>query len=35
MEFKADAAIDHVSQGSTYVHAHLIVVSKAVELWAI
>ena len=34
MEFRADAAIDHVSQGSTIEHAHVILVLKAFDLGA-
>ena len=34
MKFRADAAIDHVGQGSTIVHAHVILVLKALDLGA-
>ena len=34
MEFRADAAIDHVGQGSTIEHAHVIFVLKALDLGA-
>ena len=34
MEFRADAAIDHVGQGSTIEHAHVIIVLKALALGA-
>ena len=32
MEFRADAAIDYVGQGSTIVHAHVNFVLKALDL---
>ena len=32
MEFRADAEIDYVSQGSTIVHMHLILVLEALDL---
>ena len=32
MEFRADAAIDYVGQGSTIVHAHVIFVLEALDL---
>ena len=34
VEFRTDAAIDHVGQGSTIVHAHVIFVLKALDLGA-
>ena len=32
MKFTADAAIDHVGQGSTIVHTHIILVIEALDL---
>ena len=32
MKFRADAAIDHVGQGSTVVHAHEILMLEALYL---
>ena len=32
MKFIADAAIDHVGQGSTIVHAHVILVLEALNM---
>ena len=32
MKFRADAAIDHIGQGSTIVHAHVILVLEAFNL---
>ena len=34
MEFRADAEIDHVGQGCTIVHAHVILVLEALDLRA-
>ena len=34
MEFLADAEIDHVGQGCTIVHAHVILVLEALDLKA-
>ena len=34
MEFRADAAIDHVNQGSTIVHLYVILVIEALDLGA-
>ena len=34
MEFRADAVIDHVGQGSTTEHAHVILVHEALDLGA-
>ena len=33
-QFRADAAINHVSQGSTFKHAHVILIFKALDLGA-
>ena len=34
MKFRADAVIDHVGQGSTIVHAHVILVLEPFDLGA-
>ena len=33
VEFRADAAIDYISKGSTIVHTHVIFVLEAIDLW--